>query len=125
MTNLSYQNIPDPPLLCRQCNNKCKTCESNTSLPSHKYCLNCCAKLETDSQDKIIRNEIILYHLLTTYKNERGIQHFNKSSDKDSDEVKRYLKVLSKSSNFNFIIYFNDGIISEKINDANYFKSIE
>tara|TARA_B100000900_G_C20581610_1_gene717776 strand:+ start:895 stop:1272 length:378 start_codon:yes stop_codon:yes gene_type:complete len=125
MTNLSYQNIPDPPLLCRQSNNKCKTCESNTSLSSHKYCLNCCAKPETDAEDKIIRCEIILYHLMTTYKNERGIQYFNKPKDIDNDQVKRYLKVLSKSSNFNFIIYFNDGIISEKINDENYFRSIE
>ena len=125
MTNLLYQNVPDPPLLCRQSNNKCKTCESNTSFSSHKYCLNCCAKPEIDSQDKQIRNKIMCYHLLTTYNNDRGIKKFNKNKHEDSDEIKRYLYILSKSVNFNFIIYFNDKVISEKINDANYFRSIE
>ena len=121
MTNTHF---PDPPLLCRQSNHICQNCDRNTSFSKHKYCRICCANREDNTNDRSIRDDIIFYHLLNTYNNDRGIKYFNKPIENDNNWVKRYLKVLFENNLVNFINYFNDPVISLKINNSNYFNSL-
>ena len=118
------QEVPDPPLLCRQSHTLCKSCGWNTSFSTHLYCNSCCGKREDNIHDRLIRDNVILYHLLTTYKNTRGIAFFNKPAETDNNWVKRYIKVLSKFNTATFEKYYNDPIISSKLNQNDYFNTL-
>ena len=124
LNTVPNQEVPDPPLLCRQSNTLCKNCGWNTSLSDHLYCKSCCGKREDNIDDRLIRDDIILYHLFTTFNNSRGIKYFNKPSDTDNNWVKRYMNVLVKNNNLLLINYYNDPIIISKLNDINYFSTL-
>ena len=129
--NSMKDNPPPPPILRRQSRQKCLECQDHTSLSSHLYCNICAGNhieeiddlrrdlgIENLHKDNQIRNEIILYHLLNTYRNRLGI--FNQPAENDNNWIKKYLKVLCNNiENPILQVYLNKPIILEKCNPEN------
>ena len=74
------------PLLVRSSNKLCEDCGLiHTSLNTHQYCHECAGNNVDDNDDRMIRDNIIRYHLNTTFRNEEGIRRFSRNEEEDSE----------------------------------------
>ena len=106
------------PLLLRSSNKLCEDCGVlNVSLNRHQYCHECAGNNVDDNEDRMIRDDIIRYHLNTTFRNEEGIRRFSRNEEEDSEIIRNYLRVLCELDNNDIQnFYLQHEMINNKCN---------
>ena len=106
------------PLLVRSSNKLCEDCGVlHVSLNRHQYCHECAGNNVDDNEDRMIRDDIIRYHLNTTFRNEEGIRRFSRNEEEDSEIIRNYLRVLCDLGNNDIQnFYLQHEMINNKCN---------
>lgn len=109
------------PLLVRSSNKLCEDCGIlHVSLNRHQYCHECAGNNVDDNDDRMIRDNIIRYHLNTTFRNEEGIRRFSRNEEEDSEIIRNYLRVLCDIDNNDIQnFYLQHEMINNKCNPGN------